>query len=74
MPEMLELAKFAKHHIPQDHELDDEDFVDKRIYVSRTKKNTPKSNIGQTEIPPSLIYLKYVYKQKLRNFPKKIQG
>ncbi len=34
MPEMLELAKFAKHHIPQDHELDDPDFVDKRIYVS----------------------------------------
>ena len=34
MPEMLELAKFAKHHIPQDHELDDQDFVDKRIYVS----------------------------------------
>ncbi len=36
MPEMLELAKFAKHHIPQDHELDDADFVDKRIYVSGT--------------------------------------
>ncbi len=33
MPEMVELAKFAKHHIPQDHELDDQDFVDKRIYV-----------------------------------------
>jgi len=31
-PEMLELAKFAKHHIPQEHELDDEDFVDKRIW------------------------------------------
>ena len=27
---MLELAKFAKHHIPEEHELDDEDFVDKR--------------------------------------------
>ena len=34
MPEMLELAKFAKHHIPQEHELDDPDFVDKRIFVS----------------------------------------
>jgi len=32
-PEMLELAKFAKHHIPQEHELDDEDFVDKRIWT-----------------------------------------
>jgi len=28
---MLELAKFAKHHIPEEHELDDEDFADKRI-------------------------------------------
>jgi tetratricopeptide (TPR) repeat protein len=33
MPEMLELAKFAKHHIPQDHELDDPDFIDKRIWT-----------------------------------------
>ena len=33
MPEMLELAKFAKHHIPQEHELDDQDFIDKRIWV-----------------------------------------
>ena len=32
-PEMLELAKFAKHHIPQEHELDDQDFVDKRIWT-----------------------------------------
>merc|ERR1719283_344024 len=30
-PEMIELAKFAKHHIPEEHELDDEDFADKRI-------------------------------------------
>ncbi|KAG6461445.1 hypothetical protein O3G_MSEX012640 [Manduca sexta] len=33
MPEMLELAKFAKHHIPEQHELDDIDFVNKRITV-----------------------------------------
>lgn len=33
MPEMLELAKFAKHHIPEQHELDDQDFVNKRITV-----------------------------------------
>lgn len=31
-PEMLELAKFAKHHIPEEHELDDQDFIDKRIF------------------------------------------
>ena len=31
-PEMLELAKFPKHHIPVEHELDDEDLADKRIW------------------------------------------
>lgn len=31
IPEMVELAKFAKHHIPQEHELDDTDFVNKRL-------------------------------------------
>ncbi|XP_047538190.1 protein unc-45 homolog B [Vanessa atalanta] len=33
MPEMLELAKFAKHHIPEQHELDDPDFVNKRLTI-----------------------------------------
>ncbi|XP_012529737.1 protein unc-45 homolog B [Monomorium pharaonis] len=31
VPEMIELAKFAKHHIPEEHELDDVDFVNKRL-------------------------------------------
>ncbi|XP_001600626.2 protein unc-45 homolog B [Nasonia vitripennis] len=31
IPEMLELAKFAKHHIPEESELDDPDFVTKRL-------------------------------------------
>ncbi|XP_076249019.1 unc-45 myosin chaperone [Calliopsis andreniformis] len=31
IPEMIELAKFAKHHIPEEHEFDDVDFVNKRI-------------------------------------------
>lgn len=31
LPEMVELAKFAKHHIPEEHELDDPDFINKRI-------------------------------------------
>lgn len=31
--EMIQLAKFAKHHIPQEHDLDDQDFVDKRIFT-----------------------------------------
>ena len=30
--EILELAKFAKEHIPQKHGSDDEDFADKRIW------------------------------------------
>lgn len=34
IPEMLELAKFAKRHIPEQHELDDPDFVTKRVDVS----------------------------------------
>ncbi|XP_020282813.1 protein unc-45 homolog B [Pseudomyrmex gracilis] len=31
IPEMIELAKFAKHHIPEEHELDEPDFVNKRL-------------------------------------------
>lgn len=33
LPEMIELAKFAKRHIPEEHEFDDEDFIIKRINV-----------------------------------------
>ncbi|XP_015108804.1 protein unc-45 homolog B [Diachasma alloeum] len=33
IPEMVELAKFAKHHIPEEHELDDPDFVNKRLIM-----------------------------------------
>ncbi|XP_050548793.1 protein unc-45 homolog A [Daktulosphaira vitifoliae] len=31
IPEMIELAKFSKCHVPENHELDDTDFVNKRI-------------------------------------------
>ncbi|XP_074656481.1 protein unc-45 homolog B-like [Tubulanus polymorphus] len=31
MPEMLELAKFAKHHVPEEHEKDKEEFIKERI-------------------------------------------
>ncbi|XP_031845515.1 unc-45 myosin chaperone [Nomia melanderi] len=31
IPEMIELAKFAKHHIPEEHEFDDIAFVNKRL-------------------------------------------
>ncbi|VVC29343.1 Tetratricopeptide repeat,Armadillo-like helical,Armadillo-type fold,Tetratricopeptide repeat- [Cinara cedri] len=33
IPEMIELAKFSKCHVPEDHELDDTDFVNKRIVL-----------------------------------------
>ncbi|XP_076036321.1 unc-45 myosin chaperone [Oratosquilla oratoria] len=33
LPEMVELAKFAKQHIPEEHDLDDKDFVDKRVRI-----------------------------------------
>ncbi|XP_026806127.1 protein unc-45 homolog A [Rhopalosiphum maidis] len=33
IPEMIELAKFSKCHVPEDHELDDVDFVNKRIML-----------------------------------------
>merc|ERR1712106_286927 len=59
-PEMLELAKFAKQHIPEEHELDDEDFADKRIWsiakmgvtsalvsLSKTESNNMKELIAR---------------------------
>lgn len=60
MPEMVELAKFAKHHIPEEHELDDIDFVHKRIAtltdlgitsalvaLSKTESNNSKELIAR---------------------------
>ncbi|CAH1772776.1 unnamed protein product [Owenia fusiformis] len=31
MPEMLELAKYAKQHVPEEHEKDKSEYVDKRV-------------------------------------------
>jgi hypothetical protein len=33
IPELVELAKFAKHHVPEEHELDDPDFITKRVLI-----------------------------------------
>lgn len=33
VPELVELAKFAKHHIPEEHTFDDPDFVTKRLMI-----------------------------------------
>nr|CAH7723398.1 unnamed protein product [Callosobruchus chinensis] len=46
IPEMVELAKFAKHHIPQEHELDDADFVTKRVIA-----------LGQANVTSALVAL-----------------
>lgn len=60
VPEMIELAKFAKHHIPEEHELDDPDFISKRVVVlgnegittalvalSKTESNNSKELIAR---------------------------
>lgn len=46
VPEMVELAKFAKHHIPEEHEFDDPDFVAKRIII-----------LGQEHVTSALVSL-----------------
>lgn len=33
MPELVELAKFSKQHVPEEHEYDDKDYVDARCKV-----------------------------------------
>lgn len=60
LPEMVELAKFAKHHIPEEHELDDQDFINKRltmltdagitsalVALSKTESNNSKELIAR---------------------------
>lgn len=67
IPEMIELAKFSKQHIPEKHDLDDQDFVDKRIRVlaeegaasalvalSKTESNNSKELISRYSILFSL--------------------
>jgi len=49
-PEMLELAKFAKQHIPEEHELDDEDFADKRIWsIAKMGVTSALVSLSKTE-------------------------
>lgn len=50
VPEMAELAKFAKHHIPEEHELDDPDFVSKRVVILANEGVTSALvNLSKTE-------------------------
>ncbi|XP_076642335.1 unc-45 myosin chaperone [Halictus rubicundus] len=50
IPEMVELAKFAKHHIPEEHELDDIDFVRKReIALAKAGVTSALVSLSKTE-------------------------
>ncbi|KAJ8954660.1 hypothetical protein NQ314_007060 [Rhamnusium bicolor] len=50
IPEMIELAKFAKQHIPEEHELDDPDFVTKRILaLGKANVTTALVALAKTE-------------------------
>lgn len=54
IPEMIELAKFAKQHIPKEHELDDPDFVTKRLLVlGKEGVTTALVALSKTESPNS---------------------
>ncbi|XP_050302471.1 protein unc-45 homolog B [Anthonomus grandis grandis] len=54
IPEMVELAKFAKQHIPEEHELDDPDFVTKRILaLGHENVTTALVVLSKTESPNS---------------------
>jgi hypothetical protein len=54
IPEMVELAKFAKQHIPEEHELDDPDFISKRILIlGKEGVTTALVALSKTESPNS---------------------
>lgn len=62
IPEMIELAKFAKHHIPQEHELDDPDFVSKRILIlGKEDVTTALVALSKTESPNSKELISRVF-------------
>ena len=49
-PEMLELAKFVKQHIPEEHALDDEDIADKRIWsITKMGVTSALVSLSKTE-------------------------
>ena len=55
LPEMIELAKFAKQHIPEEHELDDKDFIDKRVKI-----------LGEEGVASALVALSRTQSQNSR--------
>ncbi|XP_044261453.1 protein unc-45 homolog B [Tribolium madens] len=62
IPEMIELAKFAKQHIPEEHELDDPDFVTKRILVlGKEGVTSALVALSKTESPNSRELISRVF-------------
>lgn len=62
IPEMVELAKFAKQHIPEEHELDDPDFVTKRlIALGQENVTTALVALSKTESPNSRELISRVF-------------
>ncbi|EFA05696.1 protein unc-45 homolog B [Tribolium castaneum] len=62
IPEMVELAKFAKQHIPEEHELDDPDFVTKRILVlGKEGVTSALVALSKTESPNSRELISRVF-------------
>lgn len=62
IPEMVELAKFAKQHIPQESELDDPDFISKRILIlGKAEVTTALVALSKTESPNSKELISRVF-------------
>lgn len=54
LPELVQLAKYAKQHVPEEHELDDPDFVAKRcIALTNEGVTTALVALSKTESPNS---------------------
>ncbi|XP_030754839.1 protein unc-45 homolog B [Sitophilus oryzae] len=62
IPEMIELAKFAKQHIPEEHELDDPDFITKRLLIlGHENVTTALVALSKTESPNSRELISRVF-------------
>lgn len=62
VPELVELAKFAKRHIPEEHELDDPDFVHKRLTILADEGiTTALVALAKTESPNSKELISRVF-------------
>lgn len=62
VPELIELAKFAKRHIPEEHELDDPDFIQKRLSILVNEGiTTALVALSKTESPNSKELISRVF-------------